>query len=147
MNDRKFKIGSRAFFEGMAGFNPTDDDTLILQDKPNGYNTVCQIHTDTGCIYYWKRMTAQEYIDYALKKGPAMQLGKFLVPEFAKEIGLTVDGLPNLRPIATNLDDKHKYESIILEAYINNGAFTLTDEQRAAAFKSYKAARTTIIIN
>lgn len=141
MTDTYITIGSRAFFEGLPGFHPKDSDTLVLQTEPQGYRHVRQLHTAGRCIYYWRRMTAREYIDYALQRGPAMQIGKFLVPEFAKEVSMEVSDLVRLRPLVDRLDKSHAYERIIYEAYIANGSFTLTKEQRLAAFKEYQAER------
>lgn len=139
--DITITIGSRAFFEGMAGFHPKDSDTLVLQAAPCGYRFVRQLHTAGRCIYYWRLMAAGEYIDYALEKGPAMQLGKFLVPPFAGAVGLTISSLARLRPLVDRLDKTHAYERIIFEAYIANGSFTLTEGQRLAAFREYQAER------
>ena len=70
-----------------------------------------------------------------------MVIGKFLVPEFCETIGLLVEDLPQLKILITKLDDKHMYEKIIYDSYIENGSFTLTDEQRDRAYKSYKNSR------
>lgn len=56
-----------------------------------------------------------------------MQLGKFLVPTFIEAIGFTIDDLKKLQPLLDNLDDKHKYEKVIYNTYIQNNDFTLTD--------------------
>ncbi len=86
-------------------------------------------------------MTADEFVEYALAKGPAMQLGKFLVPEFNSEIGFTIEHLKQLEPLVEKLDDKHKYEKIIYDAYIENNKFELTKAQRDEAYLEYKKAR------
>ena len=70
-----------------------------------------------------------------------MIVGKFLIPEFCEEIGMTIEDLPKLRPLIEKLDDGHKYEEIIFNSYIENGAFILTDEQRLKAYNSYKESR------
>lgn len=86
-------------------------------------------------------MTPQGFIDYALLHGPAMQLGKFLVPEFVNEIGMTIEDLKQLEPLAKALDTKHQYEKIIYDAYIENNKFELTEEQLNAAYSEYKKER------
>jgi hypothetical protein len=70
-----------------------------------------------------------------------MVVGKFLVPEFCAAIGFTIEDLPQLKPLIDILDNKHKYEEIIFNSYLKNGSFTLTDEQRERAYKSYKNSR------
>ena len=67
-----------------------------------------------------------------------MQLGKFLVPAFVEAIGFTIEDLKKLQPLADNLDDKHKYEKVIYDSYIQNNDFTLTDEQLQKAYLEYK---------
>lgn len=67
-----------------------------------------------------------------------MQLGKFLVPTFIEAIGFTIDDLKKLQPLLDNLDDKHKYEKVIYNTYIQNNDFTLTDEQLQKAYLKYK---------
>lgn len=67
-----------------------------------------------------------------------MQLGKFLVPTFIEAIGFTIDDLKKLQPLADNLDDKHKYEKVIYDSYIQNNDFTLTDKQLQKAYLEYK---------
>lgn len=66
-----------------------------------------------------------------------MKAGKFLVPEFANYIGLTIDDLKILEPMFRNMDEKHKYEEVIYDAYVSNNAFILTNEQRKKAFEIY----------
>jgi hypothetical protein len=39
------------------------------------------------------------------------------------------------------MDSKHTYEKIIVEAYIENNGFFLTDEQRDMAYMEYKKTR------
>jgi hypothetical protein len=56
-----------------------------------------------------------------------MVIGKFLIPEFNELINFTIDDLPRLEPLLNRLDDKHKYEKIIYDSYIENNAFVLTD--------------------
>lgn len=136
--DNGILIGSKAFFYGIKGFRPSDTDMLYLEDNPKDYNYVKQIRISGNCKYYWKNMPKEDFISYALSKGPAMQLGKFLVPSFVEAIGFTIEDLKKLQPLADNLDDKHKYEKVIYDSYIENGEFKLTDEQLQKAYLEYK---------
>ena len=70
-----------------------------------------------------------------------MRVGKFLVPEFAEYIGLTIDDLKKLDSMFEELDEKHQYEVLIYNSYIDNNGFFLTDEQRDEAYRVYKEAR------
>ena len=55
-------------------------------------------------------------------------------------LGVSLGDLKRLAPCFENLDGKHAYERLIYEAYLANGSFTLTDEQREKAYKEYKEA-------
>jgi hypothetical protein len=70
-----------------------------------------------------------------------MIVGKFLVPEFCKAIGFTIMDLPRLYPLIQKLDEKHMYEAIIFDSYLQNGDFVLTDSQREKAYQSYQTSR------
>ena len=130
-------VGSNAFFSEIKGFKSKDKDYVLLVDKPDGFVNVRYTHI-TNCLFEWRRMTAQEFVDYALvSKGPAMQIQKFLVPEFVKEIGFTIPLLKKLEPLISNLDDKHKYLKVIYDAYILNNDFTMTEEQLNSAYTAY----------
>lgn len=139
--NKRFLIGSRAFFSGLDGFKPKDYDYLSFVEKGNGFTNYCQ-HTDGKCCrFIWVAKSKDEMLSAALQRGPAMQVGKFLVPDVAAALDLTIQDLELLRPLIDKLEPLHEYEKVIYEAYISNGSFTLTDEQRAAAFEVYKAAR------
>ena len=88
-------------------------------------------------------MSKDEFIKYSLKhceKTP-MAAGKFLVPEFARELGMDIDDLERLRPLSEKLDEKHLYEKVIYDAYIENGCWGLTDEQRIEAYRIYNECK------
>jgi hypothetical protein len=134
-------VGSRYFFSAMEGFASKDTDYVLIEDNPKDYNYVKQL-SGTFCLFKWKRMSPADYIAYALSNGPAMQVGKFLVPEFCSEIRFSIDDLKQLSPLFDRLDDAHKYEKIIYDAYISNDSFILTDSQRKTAYEEYKKYRT-----
>ena len=107
----------------------------------NGFSHFYQMTDGTCCHYIFIRKSKKEMIDYALNNGPAMQVGKFLVPAVATELKLTIQDLKKLKPLITKLDVEHLYEAEIYEAYIKNNGFFLTEEQRQKAFGLYRAAR------
>jgi hypothetical protein len=55
-------------------------------------------------------------------------IGKFLVPEFCERISFTIEDLQKLSPLTKILDDKHKYEKVIYDSYLENKDFVLTEE-------------------
>ena len=137
----KYLMGSTYFFSCYPDFNSNDIDEIQIVST-NDFRQVRQVTGKGRCLFQLKRhSTKQEYIDWALKSKLGMVIGKFLIPEFCEEIGFTIEDLPILRPLIDRLDDKHKYEEIIYNSYIQNNAFTLTDEQRLEAYKSYKESR------
>ncbi len=139
--NKKILIGSRAFFSKCPNFNSKDIDYLILVNKGNGFQFVRQLSFPHQCIFEFVRRPKQEMIDYALQHGAAMQVGKFLVKEFAEEIGLTIDDLKQLQPLVDKLDSKHAYERIIFDFITENGSWDIPDEVRNAAYDVYRAAR------
>lgn len=135
------RVGSTAFFSNIDGFSSKDTDWVELIDNPTEFRYYLQLSGMNRCIFKWKRMTADEFVEYSLSKGHPMFIGKFLVPEFVKEIGFTINHLRKLKPIMDNIDEKHTYEKVIYDAYIDNNDFILTSEQLCEAYKVYKGTR------
>ena len=134
-------VGSGYFFSMYPDFNSKDIDKVQLIDTSD-FENICQITGNGECLFLVKKHTnKQTYIDWALKSKMGMVVGKFLVPEFCQEIDLTIDDLLKLKPLLEKLDDKHKYEEIIFNSYVENNSFKLTDEQRELAYQSYKESR------
>ena len=140
---QRYKVGSQAFFEGMPGFMPGDIDEVEFEEQPQLFRNFMQIRKKdrTRCLFIWRKMDPDEFIDYALRSRTPMEAGKFLVPEVAEDLGITIEHLKRLGPVFDRLDEKHEYEKIIFDSYINNGGFFLTNEQRGEAFSSYKMTR------
>ena len=134
-------IGSNVFFKDIDGFVSKDTDILELVDNPTGFKIVRQIKFPNKCVFQWKRMNAQEFIDATFKHNVPMAIGKFLIPEFNNEIGVTIEHLKQLQPLVEKLDDKHLYEKIIYDSYILNNDFYLTEEQLKNAYNEYKKYR------
>lgn len=138
----RFIVGSRAFFMGKEGFNPKDEDILCIKDDIDSTNPYTrQVHFKNKCVFEWKRMPLEELIEINLKRNDGMVLGKFLVPEFAKEMGMKIEDLKKLKPLVNRLDDKHLYEKIIYDAYLENNEFVLNEEQRTNAYEEYRRVR------
>ena len=137
----KYLIGSQYFFSCYSDFVSKDLDELEIGENAD-FSQVRQITGQGKCLFQLKKHLSKEgYINWALKSQIGMVVGKFLVPEFCEAIGLGVEDLPRLKVLIERLDDKHKYEEIIYNSYIENGSFTLTDNQRLDAYESYKNSR------
>ena len=134
-------IGSTYFFKDIEGFKSKDLVTLEIIENPKEFKYSYQLTARVRCIFKWKKMTPEEFIQVSLSRNCPMELGKFLVPEFCKEIGFTINDLKQLQILRNTLDNKHKYEAIIFDAYIENNDFYLTDEQLSSAYEEYKKYR------
>ena len=134
-------VGSRAFFSGMEGFSAHDCDTLVLTQEPDGFEWRQEFRLRGNCRFTYLLQSPAEMVQRTLDSGEPLLVGKFLVPEVAEAIGATVADILPLEPLLEKLDDKHRYVAVIFEAVKTNGSFTLTDEQRAQAYETYKAAR------
>ena len=134
-------IGSKYFFKDIEGFSSKDIDYLELIENPSSFNISYQLSGKGKCIFKWKKMSAKEFIQISLKRNCPMELGKFLVKEFCNEIGFTIEDLKKLKPLRDSLDDKHKYEGVIYDFYIENNEFILTEEQLQKAYNEYKKYR------
>lgn len=137
----KILIGSTYFFSEYDDFQSKDIDEIQIIDT-NEFKQMRQITGKGRCLFQMKRHSSkEEYIDWALQSQLGMVLGKFLIPKFCSKIGFTIKDLPKLKPLLELLDDKHKYEAIIFNSYVENGDFTLKKEQRDLAYQSYKETR------
>lgn len=133
-------IGSNYFFKDYKDFKAGDIDKIELVNTP----TIKEKQTIRGQgkdYIFLRQKPKAELIKDALNSELAMVVGKFLIPEFNAKIGFTVEDLPKVQPLIDKLDDKHMYEKIIYEAYLENKEFILTQKQRDAAYASYKESR------
>ena len=135
-------VGSNVFFKDIEGFTSKDIDILEFVDDPTDFKNVRQFKFPDKCVFQWRKMPIDELIDITLFRNFPMEIGKFLVPEFIKEFKLSIDDLKRLKPIIAKLDDKHKYEEVIYNAYLENNDFVLTDKQRQEAYRGYNKYRT-----
>lgn len=141
MEEKVYFTGSRAFFDGMEGFEPHDTDLLAFNPS-----LACPgMRSDSGeksTLFQWKSDDKEELISFMLKwPEPAHRVCLFLVPDIAQRIGLSIEDLPRLKPLVDRLDAKHRYLADIYEAYIENKEFILTESQKTKAFKTYKDER------
>lgn len=137
----RFLMGSQYFFSCYDDFDSKDIDKIEIIET-NEFKYVRQLTGQGKCLFQLRKQnTTDDYINYALQSNLGMVVGKFLIPEFCETIGLTINDLPKLKSLINKLDNQHKYEEIIYESYIQNGSFTLTDDQRARAYESYRESR------
>ena len=134
-------MGSTYFFSKYKDFNSKDYDDLCIMDNFIFPGNVMNMKIKGKDVFMFRNMPKQGYIDDLLTSGVNMKAGKFLIPEFNEYIGFTIDDLKSILHIFENMDDKHSYEKIIANAYIENGGFFLKDKQRYNAYLEYKKKR------
>lgn len=145
-------IGSAVFFSGFPDYNPKDYDYMIFCDKEKStdVNEILRIFNKNNKIErsFTTYNTKEQFIK-RLKEhnNPSTVFGGFLCPKFCEKINFTLDDLKSLKYYVDNLDDKHKYQQVIYDAYIENNSFTLTEEQLNHAYQVYKDARKNIYSN
>lgn len=130
-------VGSRVFFSTFENFNSKDIDKLEIIENPQGFSIIRQFKFPNKCVFQWKKMSVDEFIDITLQRNFPMEVGKFLVPDFIKELNVTIKDIKRLKPLIENLDEKHLYEKVIYDSYIENNDFFLTDEQLNKAYEIY----------
>lgn len=134
-------VGSKAFFSSYADFKPKDTDYLQLVDKGDIFTNFLQAHCNGFCCFEYVKKSKEEMIKDALMSKSGMVVGKFLVLEFINELNMTIEDLKTLKPLIERLDEKHLYEKVIYDSYIQNNDFYLTQEQLDEAYKIYKLYR------
>ena len=138
---KKILVGSNAFFKNVKDFKSKDKDYLIFIDNPEDFKIrkeICLRGTD---IFYYKRLSPIEMINYTLETNDPLLIGKFLVPEVAEELKLSVSDILPLEPMLSKLDEQHQYQVIIFNHIKNNNSFILTEEQLEEAYQFYISSR------
>ena len=138
---KRFIVGSTYFFNCYEDFKSKDKDYAVIVDNPKGVKYTRQTMYGSYDVFENARRDPIEMLVYTLKAGLPMRLNVWLIPEFAKEIGVKIEDLSILSPLVAKLDNKHKYLEVIYNAYIENKDFILTDAQRLKAYEVYKEAR------
>jgi hypothetical protein len=133
--------GSTYFFSCYPDFKSHDiDEVEIIETDQFKYQR--HLCGQGRCLFQWKkRNSTEEYIQAVLEGSLGMAICNFLIPEFCEEIGFQITDLPKLQPLADRLDKRHEYLNIIFNSYIENNSFSLTEEQRQAAYQNYKESR------
>ena len=138
---KQFQMGSTYFFGKYKDFKSKDYDDLCIMDKFIFPGNVMNMKLNGKDVFLFRNMPKQGYIDDLLNSGVSMKAGKFLIPEFNEFIGFTIDDLKSIIHIFDSMDSNHSYEKLIANAYLENGSFTLTNQQRYNAYREYKKTR------
>ena len=139
-----YEIGSSYFFKGYEDYKQKDSDELCIMDKFPEFikNTnVLNMKKDGDDVFFYRDMGKDEFLKETLESKTPMKVGKFLIPEFSEHLGVTIEDLKILESLFDSLDEKHSYEKIIYNSYLENGGFWLTKEQLDVAYSDYKKKR------
>jgi len=134
---KQFTIGSNVFFKNFTDYFSKDIDELIICDELIDNKKCLNMKIKNKDIFLYKQMKKQEMIEFDLNSNVNMKAGKYLVPEFANYIGLTIEDLKVFKNMFENIDNKHFYEKLIFNFYIQNNSFSLTKNQLDEAYKEY----------
>jgi hypothetical protein len=138
---KEFLIGSKAFFSDFSDFVPVDTDILIIDNNIDSeYPTKSWMDGDYHYVQ-WLEWPKEEFIEYHKTVYAGRYIQKFLVPEFAEYLGLTISDLQELHNLIDFLDGEHGYCKVVYDYYIQNNGFFLTQEQLEEAYRVYKLER------
>lgn len=139
---KKIRVGSSVFFKDYDDYIIKDIDWIAIMDSMFPNRLMIHLHIKNDDIGMYKpNVTKQDFIDEALNSENSLKVGKFICPEFINHINLTIDELKSLGTLFDKLDNKHKYQKVIYDAYIENNDFILTKEQLDSAYLEYKKYR------
>lgn len=144
--DREYKyiVGSKYFFGNYPDYQSKDTDMLIIEGRPNPqfpYKHMMIIRGQGKDMFFYRKKTADEFVDYTLELNVPMSIGKFLIKEFCEDFGITIDHLKRLKDLVDRMDEKHLYVQYIYNVIVENERWDLTDEERDEAYKLYQEAK------
>ena len=131
-------MGSSYFFSDYEDYQMKDYDEICIMDEFIFSENVMNMKFENKDVFLFRNMDKKGYVDDVIDSGVYMKLGKFLIPEFNNFIGFTIDDLKSIMYLFDKIDERHSYEKMIADSYIENGGFFLTDKQRDKAYLEYK---------
>lgn len=140
---KRIAIGSQVFFGEYEDYKSHDRDFVEFQDEPTEYQRFMIAREDGDEVFFYKTMAKEELIEFELTyfKRIPMTAGKYLIPELVDYLDFTIEDLRLFEGYFNRIDEKHLYQKKIYEFYVENGDFTLTQEQRDEAYQIYKEKR------
>lgn len=141
---KEFLTGSRAFFDGMDGFEPHDTDILVLTGRGFGAQWAQSSIGETTRFIHHHTGDTDAFIASVEALNQPNAVCMLLDPQIAEHVGFTAEMLERIRPMAERCEGRHLYLRKIYEYYVRNGSLTLNAQQRAYAFKVYKESRNQI---
>ena len=115
-----FKTGSSVFFSKLPDFTPHDLDEVCVMDYPLFGDKIAEIRKDGKDMFFIFNYGKKYLIEQCIRTNVPMAICKFLSPEFAKYLDLSIEDLKKLEPLSNKMDDKHYYLKMIYDYYIQN---------------------------
>jgi hypothetical protein len=140
MNETKFRVGSYVFFHKYEDYKSHDEDFIVFVNDPVSFKDSIVIQGQGKDYFYFRYTSKDEFIENSIKqcKSLPMVAGKFLVPEVVSYLDFTINDLKLFEEFFNNIDEKHKYEKIIYDAYIKNNDFIIDENDLKKAYELYK---------
>lgn len=136
-----FKMGSSYFFGDFPDYKVKDFDEISIMDTFVDKTNSLVLRKGTMDVFFYRNMDKEGFIKDALESNIPMRAGKFLIKEFSEYIGFTIEDLKRLKGLFYDMDDKHTYEKIIYDSYVENNGFYLTESQLKDAYDEYRRKR------
>lgn len=140
----RYLTGSKLFFDKFEDYKSKDVDYIeIIENADFKFKKRTYDETENADVFQIKKTDKDFLIDCYLAYSSPISVCAFLSPEVSKELGISIEDLQKLKPLMyrKDLDEKHHYLKMIFDFYLENESFTLTDEQRLAAYNDYKKSR------
>ena len=140
----RYLTGSRAFFNSYEDFNSKDIDYVEIIDSEEFPRKRIIRDENGNSVHQWRRKDKEVMIQEIEAMPTSGAVVAFLIPEFANEIGLTINELKTLQEHIYRICElypKYSYYKVIYDSYIINNSFMLTDEQRLNAYTKYRKYR------
>lgn len=135
-----YVVGSKAFFEGLEGFVPSDTDIVKFNERER--TNLIRYRDNNKSFFCWNSNLGKQGIkEHIFKTKDYMYFGMFLIPEIVKYLEIIIEDIKELQEYFHKCDYKHQYLAVICDSYIENNDFTLTDEQRLKAYNLYRTTR------
>lgn len=143
--NKVYITGSKYFFSKYPGFKPKDEDKIIITEispiPSIPFNQSMVIRGYGQDNYYFKPMTADQWIEYTLKANIPMAIARFLNKDFCQDFGITFSHLEKLKDLVEHMDPKHEYLKYIFNIILNNKSWNLSEEVLDEAYKIYLNTR------
>lgn len=137
---KQIEIGSGVFFSKFPDYTPGVSNMLYIDDDPD-YEYETNYMENGVHVLRWRNLPKDQLIAYHKDCYKGRYIGKFLVPEYIEYVGITLDDLKELHHLVNFLDERHIYEKLIYDFYIENNGFFLTDKQLEEVYEEYKNER------